>query len=828
MIQTGFSNPFSHSIEIKIDQKIAERLHFRYLPDYALFLKKSRIPELAREQFRLSSQLNIPMLSYFTHLSTAQLMEFAARGLEKLLEALANNQAVEYIERSVLDWVNNRIPEISRNQVSPEDISLLSFIRCKLFRDSLPLYTQDLNLYIFVMEEVTLFMSALDTISIKTLLSIQQELSEQAQQIAHIGNWSLDLATNSIVWSNELFRIYELEPQKHMTHDLTTFNHPDDIDYVIEQMRISRETGQPTDFYYRILLKKGKVKYLHARGQVVMDDNGKAEKMFGTLQDVTDQKKIERDHRENEHFIQKITELTPSLITVYNINTGKYLFINKAIQQLGYTKEEALDKGVQFIADIMHPDDLSRITSENNEAIEHANQKNDFSSPDDILEFQYRIRHANGHYRWFRTFGTVFERNAKNQVETVINISIDVTEQIALEKMLRQNAAEIQKQQDRYYKMIDEVKDYAILLLSPEGIIENWNSGAERIKGYTSEEIVGKNFRIFYPPEDRKNEIPEMLIREATLNGKASHEGWRVRKDQTRFWGNIVITALHDKDGNIIGFSKVTRDLTQKKLAEDNLRAYTTSLELKNQELDQKNMELESFSYIASHDLQEPVRKIRIWASRIEETEVISDNIKDTLTRIQRACVRMQELIRGVLQYSHTDMSKVPRELTDLDLVMEEVMSDLSDVIEEKKIEIEMGHLPTLNLVRLQFVQLFSNIISNAIKYRREDIPLKIKITSALLMEENGSPGSKKAFYKITISDNGIGFMQEYSDRMFELFRRLESGATYSGTGIGLAICKKIVKNHQGTITATGQPGKGSSFEIKLPVDEVFQYNQED
>src|ERR1700676_1590797 len=270
MDQTGFSNPFRHSIEIKIDQNIADRLHFKYLPDYARFLKKSRIPDLSREQIRLSNQLNIPLLSYFNHLSNTKILEFGALGLQKLLEALSDNKAVEYIEQSVQTWVNNKIPEISRNQISPEDISLLSFIRCKLFRDCLPSYTQDLNLSIQLMEEVNAFTSAQDTISIKTLISIHQELSEQAQQIAHIGNWTLDLATNSIVWSNELLRIYELEPEKNMTRDLATFNHPEDDEYIKEQMRISRETGKPHDFYYRILLKNGHEKYLHAQGQVLI------------------------------------------------------------------------------------------------------------------------------------------------------------------------------------------------------------------------------------------------------------------------------------------------------------------------------------------------------------------------------------------------------------------------------------------------------------------------------------------------------------------------------------------------------------------------------
>jgi PAS domain S-box-containing protein len=817
MASSGLSKPHPDSIEFHIDQAMVKQLQFSYLPDYARFLLENRVPHLALEQYRISRELKIPLLSHFNHFSREELIEFSAGGLRNALRALAANQAVEYIEQSIQNWMNNKIPQLSRNQVSPEDISMLSFVRSKLFRDALPSYTADQKLSIQLMEEVTAFTSVQDTISIRTLLHMQQELYEQAQQIAHIGNWSLDVATNTITWSNELYRIYELEPQTALT-DLAVFNHPDDAEFVRQEMEYSRQTGQPHDFYYRILFPDGREKHLHALGKVLKDGQGHAEKMFGTLQDVTSLKNIEKEHQDKEHFIQKIAELTPSLIAVYNIKTGKFLFINQAIQTImGYRPEEVLKKGTEFFMQIIHPEDLPRILAENQAAIEKANRKDPPDAPERIQEFTYRMRHANGQWRWFHSFGTVFERGMNNKVEKVINISLDVSEQMAFDNTIRQKTEEIRKQEDLYFKMINEVQDYAILLLSTDGIIENWNSGAEKIKGYKAEEIIGKNFRIFYPTEDRENKLPEQLILEATQKGKASQEGWRLRKDQTRFWGSIVITALHNEQGSVIGFSKVTRDLTQFKLVEDERRLYTKELEFKNQELEQKNRELESFSYIASHDLQEPVRKISIWTNRIEEKEDISDDTKDSMRRIQNACVRMQKLIQGILQYSHSDMMHVPRELTDLDLVLDEVLLDLSESLQEKQVLVERDPLPTLYLMRLQFVQLFSNIISNAIKYSRDDIRPQIKITSRPEREGGNMPGEGKSFYNITIADNGIGFIQENADKIFELFRRLESSRGYSGTGIGLAICKKIVDNHHGTISATGEAGKGASFTIRLP-----------
>jgi PAS domain S-box-containing protein len=818
MFQQGYSELSNPSIKIKIDPAIVSLLHFEFLPEYCRFLLKERINVLAEEQQRLSFKLKLPILGLFAHLPEDQLLERGRQGLIKLLEALSANRVLEYIENAVLSWVNNKIPNLSFNQISSEDISLIGFIRSKLFRDSLPYYTRDLDLCLLLMEELNAFNSTLETLFVRRLIGMQQELYDQAQQIAHIGNWSLEITTNTISWSDELFRIYELEPQEIITYDLASFNHPEDADFIKDQIRISRETGQPHDFYYRIILKNGREKFLHACGQVIKNRLGEVEKMYGTVQDVSLQKKIEKEHRDNEHFIQKVTELTPSLISVYNIKTGRYLFINQAIQSiLGYPAEEVFKKGNKFFLEIMHPDDLPRATSEINQATKQQDRNFGPSQTEGIRQSRYRLRHANGQYRWFQTFGAVFERNVDDNIETVINVSMDVSEQMESDRRLRQNEDEIRRQEDLYYKMIDEVEDYAILLLSPDGIIENWNSGAEKIKGYKPEEIIGKNFRIFYPPQDVENKVPEMLIEEALRNGKASHEGWRVRKDQSRFWGSIVITALHNKQGEVIGFSKVTRDLTQRKQAEDNLKMYAASLEQKNQELKLKNQDLESFGYIASHDLQEPVRKIQIWANRLEETEDNSDILKDTLSRIQKACVQMQNLIKGILQYSHTDQQNMPRELTDLDLVLDEAIEGFSDIIEEKQIILTKEHLPQLPIVRIQFLQLFSNILSNAIRFRRPGIPLRIRISSQLVKDRLDQNDKWKDFYQITISDNGIGFMQEYADKMFELFRRLESGPHYPGTGIGLAICKKIVMNHNGIIRATGVPGEGASFEILLP-----------
>lgn len=365
---------------------------------------------------------------------------------------------------------------------------------------------------------------------------------------------------------------------------------------------------------------------------------------------------------------------------------------------------------------------------------------------------------------------------------------------------------ELRRSEDRYHKMINEVKDYAILLLDLDGNIQDWNQGAEKIKGYTAKEIVGKNFRIFYRPEDRETGLPERLLQEAASTGRASHEGLRVRKDGTTFWGSIVITALHDDDGHVIGYSKVTRDLTDKKLADDKLRQYANQLE-------QKNQELEEFAYVASHDLKEPLRKIVAFGDLLHNNyrNSIDEKAGGYIDRMQDAAGRMMSLIEDLLQFSRIGKDEHSLEPTDLNKVLDQVLQNLEPAIQSKGAEIRKHPLPTIIARPVQMEQLFQNLLSNSLKFNDKESPL-IEIENTVIRDEEGEPHCE-----IIVRDNGIGFEDEHRARIFEAFYRLHGRSQYSGSGIGLAICKKIVELHHGTITATSEHGKGATFTIILP-----------
>ncbi len=363
---------------------------------------------------------------------------------------------------------------------------------------------------------------------------------------------------------------------------------------------------------------------------------------------------------------------------------------------------------------------------------------------------------------------------------------------------------------ETYQKMVAEVKDYAILMLDTDGNVQNWNLGAEHIKGYSASEAIGLNFRVFYRESDRLQLLPEQLIEEARQNGRATHEGWRVRKDGSMFWGAVVITALHGNQGEVIGFSKVTRDLTERKIAEDRINNYLRDIEL-------RNRQLEEFAYIASHDLQEPLRKIRIFSEMLENSLDDPQAALKYSHKINDSATRMATLIQGILKYSQLSSGEQIKETVDLNHILQEIKEDYEIQMCEKQVKLQADTLPVVNAIRTQMTQLFANLISNAIKFSSKDPLITISVSEAQPEELTDYQRSdEKAVYaKITVTDNGEGFEQQYADQIFKIFKRLTSTP---GTGIGLALCKKIVENHHGTIAVQSTPGAGTIFTITLPV----------
>jgi two-component system, LuxR family, sensor kinase FixL len=373
--------------------------------------------------------------------------------------------------------------------------------------------------------------------------------------------------------------------------------------------------------------------------------------------------------------------------------------------------------------------------------------------------------------------------------------------------------------EERARAVVDCVRDYAIFMLDPEGRVVSWNQGGQRIKGYRPEEIIGRHFSCFYTAEDIGRGHPTHELEIAASEGRYEEEGWRVRKDGTRFWANVVITALRDDEGELRGFAKVTRDMTERKQAEERLRDFAARLE-------RSNRELQEFASVASHDLQEPLRKIQAFGDRLRTkcAEALGEQGRDYLERMEDAATRMRGLINDLLTFSRVTSKARPFVPVDLDRVAREVLSDLDGRIQQTGARVELSGLPTLDADPTQMRQLLQNLIGNALKFHRPGEPPAVEVRGGVLPGPGpggGGNGAGPPLCRVVVRDHGIGFDPKYRDRIFNVFQRLHGRGEYEGTGMGLAICRKIVEHHGGAIDAEGRPGEGAAFTVTLPVAQV-------
>lgn len=373
-----------------------------------------------------------------------------------------------------------------------------------------------------------------------------------------------------------------------------------------------------------------------------------------------------------------------------------------------------------------------------------------------------------------------------------------VTRDLTQRKLQEDNIQELLESEERFRLLVDQVRDYAIFMLDVKGVISSWNQGARRIKGYSSDEIIGKHFSIFYTAEDLATDKPSRELVIATREGRYEEEGWRLRKDGTRFWASVVITSLWDKRGKLTGFAKVTRDLTQRKMEEEALR--------------QKTRELEAFAHTISHDLRAPLRAIRNYAEVInsQETGNLTADQQTYFGRIARSAQTMEKLLEAILHYSQISTGQLEIGPVALEEVFRQAVELMESEIQRTGAEVEIGpSLPTVRGNRTMLIQTFSNLLGNAMKY----VPAGRKPVIKAWAESGGD--EVRVFFK----DNGTGLEEKYFNRIFNLFERVSTGASNAGgTGAGLAIVHRAVERMGGNVKVHSSTlNEGTKFVISLP-----------
>jgi PAS domain S-box-containing protein len=370
----------------------------------------------------------------------------------------------------------------------------------------------------------------------------------------------------------------------------------------------------------------------------------------------------------------------------------------------------------------------------------------------------------------------------------------EVSERKQTEEALRQS-------EERFRLMVSDVKDYAILMLDPDGRVASWNAGAERTKGYRAEEIIGEHFSRFYPAEERQSGRAALALQTALEQGRYEDEGWRVRKDGSRFWADVVVTTLRDKTGQLRGFCKVTRDVTDRKRNEELLRLQYAQLETANKELD-------AFSYSVSHDLRAPLRGIDGFSQALLEDygDKLDAPGQDYLQRVRTAAQRMSALIDDLLNLSRVTRSEIRREKLDLSAVVRSIADELQRGTPTRNVTFVITDGLTVNGDSRLLRVAIENLLGNAWKYTSGHPCARIEFG---LDQSNGQP----AYF---IRDDGAGFDPRYSDRLFGAFQRLHALTEFPGTGIGLATVQRIIRRHGGEIWADGAVEKGATFHFTL------------
>jgi PAS domain S-box-containing protein len=608
---------------------------------------------------------------------------------------------------------------------------------------------------------------------------------------------------------------YTDEEIENLDHNFLNFVFEDDISLIQKELNQFQylKDNETYSFNCRLNHKQGSWRYFRTQVNVMKrNENGVPVSLLFIAYDITQEVQTEEESKAATDLLTEAEELLHFGTWTWDIINNKEKWSRGLYTLLGYSDIEIpVPLGDGSFINHVNKNDAAALE----EAIKHAiKNKIDFRKTFKVITKDKKERIVSTH-------GKVITSPLGNVIKIIV-VTRDITEQILFNKeqqKLKDSLARYKESMIEKERLLD-FGSFEMDLVNNELF---WSDGMYILFDYDPVTEKGKitideSFYKSHMTEAEffaaKNKFQEALKNQQnyTIETSVGTKNGTTKRLET--YGKIE----RDTSGEPYKIIGITRDITR-------LKEYEINLQQKIEELDRSNKELEEFAYIASHDLQEPLRKITAFSERLQEK--LEDKIGEEgllyLHRILAATQNMRILIDNLLEFSRTSRHNQLFEKIDLNLILKQVMTDLELKIEETNCEIECYSMPEIVAIQSQMIQLFTNILSNAIKFRKPGKSPEIKIACSKLTEnekkEHHFPTNKE-FYKISVRDYGIGFEQEYSLKIFQIFQRLHGKAEYPGSGIGLAICKKIVENHNGIIYAESKPGIGSTFSFILPENQ--------
>jgi two-component system CheB/CheR fusion protein len=519
----------------------------------------------------------------------------------------------------------------------------------------------------------------------------------------------------------------------------------------------------------------------------VLNEKNEVAWIIHRVEDATELVRMKKELDEKEEIAQSEKRFRA---LIENNNEAISLFDSKfvpiyrspAISRIsGYLMEEVMDKNQ---ASSVHPDDRE---------IVQTTMQSVSANPGKTFPVTFRQQHKNGHYIWLE--GTLTNLLHDESVQAIVSNMRDITRGKQSQDELLLLSSIVNSSED------------AIISTNLDGKIMSWNHGAEALYGWTAEEASGKPILIIIPSPRRDEEL-EILAKVSAGETIQHYITERMHRNGSMLSVSLSVSPIKNSEGKTTGASKISRDISALTKAHGAINELNIKLENRARELEESNQELERFAYIASHDLQEPLRMVSSFLQLLKKkyNDQLDDTARQYIAYATDGSERMKKLIQDLLEYSRVGVNKDDYSLIDLDQLLNYIASLFKDELNVNNATLTIGKLPRIEGRKPQFTQLFQNLVSNSIKYRSTE-PLKIEI---------GCIDNKKE-WEFFITDNGIGIDPKYNEKIFIIFQRLHNRSEYAGTGIGLSICRKIVERHGGKMWVESTAGKGSTFRFTIP-----------